>query len=86
MDRKVQRKKEYNRINKRYNNGINTAIRYLAYCKKEYAIENIRDRMTALYKFTSILSYINAEAPWYFKEIHNIDKLSTPLFEDIFPL
>ena len=65
------------------NLAINSAIKYLKYCKSSYKIENIRDRMTALYKFTSILSYINAEAPWYFKEIHNIDKLSTPLFEDI---
>lgn len=66
-----------------YNGGINAAIRYLEYCRSSYNIENIRDRMTALYKFTSILSYINVEAPWYFKEIHNVDKLSTPIFEDI---
>lgn len=65
------------------NLAINSAIKYLKYCKSSYKIENIRDRMTALYKFTSILSYINAEAPWYFKEIHNVDKLSTPIFEDI---
>lgn len=68
---------------KTYYESTNTAIKYLNYCNSSYNVENIKDRMTALYKFASILSYINTEAPWYFKEIHNIDKLSTPLFEDI---
>lgn len=68
---------------KTYYESVNTAIKYLKYCSSSYNIENIKDRMAALYKFASILSYINTEAPWYFKEIHNIDKLSTPLFEDI---
>ena len=62
--------------------GENCAIRYLTYCKDMYHDEDVQSRISALYKFTSILSYICMNAPWFFKSVRGLDKLSVPVLND----
>lgn len=62
--------------------GENTAAKYLYFCKSMYKDEDTESRISALYKFTSILSYICANAPWFFKSIKGVDKLSVPILND----
>ena len=62
--------------------GENCAIRYLTYCKDMYHDEDVQSRISALYKFTSILSYICLNAPWFFKSVRGLDKLSVPVLND----
>jgi len=63
-----------------YNNQtflLNTsALRYLYGIRKYYMHERIHERIIALAKFTSLLSYINCACPWFFKSISNISKLN----------
>lgn len=60
----------------------NGAAKYLHNTCGMYEEENPRDRITALYKFASILSYICNTAPWYFKGVNGLDKLSVPIMDD----
>lgn len=60
----------------------NGAARYLYNVGDMYREENPKDRINALYKFTSILSYICNNAPWYFKGVHGLDKLSIPIVDE----
>ena len=62
--------------------GANTAAKYLNYLGDDYLQERPADRINALYKFTSILSYICNNAPWYFKSIKGLDKLSNPILDE----
>lgn len=60
----------------------NSALTYLKSCSKSYYQEKITNRITALYKFASLLSYITTNAPWYFKSIKGLDKASAPILQD----
>jgi len=62
--------------------GVNTAAKYLNYLGDDYLQERPADRINALYKFASILSYINTNAPWYFKSVKGLDKLSNPVLTE----
>jgi len=65
-----------------FKNSTNTAAKYLYYCKDMYRDENTEKRITALYKFASILSYICSNAPWFFKGVKGMDKLSIPSIKE----
>lgn len=68
--------------NPNFKYGTNTAAKYLYYCKDMYRDENTEKRITALYKFASILSYICSNAPWFFKGVKGMDKLSIPSIKE----
>jgi len=60
----------------------NSALTYLKSCSQSYYQEKIKHRITALYKFGSLLSYITTNAPWYFKAIKGLDKASVPVISE----
>ena len=51
-----------------------TAYKYLYINKEHYPKLYIGDRLKALEKFGTILSYINGHAPWFFDSIGGLDK------------
>ena len=51
-----------------------TAYKYLYINKEHYPKLYIGDRLKALQKFGTILSYINGHAPWFFDSIGGLDK------------
>lgn len=55
-------------------NSANTALKYLLVSRKLYKQEKIMDRILALYKFISILSFISSKTPWFFQSIRGLDK------------
>lgn len=60
----------------------NSAAKYLYISRKLYIQERINDRISALSKFTSILSYINTKAPWFFKSVKGLNNISKPYTSD----
>lgn len=50
----------------------NTALLYLLNLRNLYQQERVYDRISALYKFVTLLSYINSKAPWFFKSIKGL--------------
>lgn len=56
---------------------VNTASKFLFLSKDLYKGEKLDHRLTALYKFGSILSYIQTNASWFFKSIKGLDRAST---------
>jgi hypothetical protein len=60
----------------------NSALTYLRSCMGLYKYEKIQHRITALYKFASILSYITTNAPWYFKDVKGLDKAAMPIVKE----
>ena len=64
--------------NANFKNAINSAAKYLYISKTLYKQERPLERITALFKFASILSYINTTAPWYFKGIKGLDACTQP--------
>ena len=60
----------------------NSAAKYLYTVRKFHKQEKPKDRINALYKFTSILSYINTNAPWYFKSIKNLNNAALPVINE----
>ena len=70
-------------LNSKYlTTAVNSAAKYL------YSVRNIHryakplDRINALYKFTSTLSYINTNAPWYFKSVKGLNNAANPIMND----
>lgn len=61
-----------------FTNAINSAAKYLYLSKTLYRQERPLERITALFKFTSLLSYISTSAPWYFKGIKGLDACGKP--------
>lgn len=61
---------------------VNSASKFLYLSKELYKGEKLNDRLTALYKFGSILSYIQSNASWFFKSIKGLDKASTDYTTD----
>lgn len=68
--------------NAKFTNAINSAAKYLYISKHMYKQERPLERITALFKFASILSYINTSAPWYFKGIKGLDECARPKLEN----
>lgn len=60
----------------------NSAAKYLYSIRNLHPQIKAKDRITALYKFASILSYINMNAPWYFKSINGLDKAILPVINE----
>ena len=60
----------------------NSAAKYLYSIRKYHKQEKPKDRINALYKFTSILSFINTNAPWYFKGVRNLNSAMSPVIDD----
>lgn len=60
----------------------NSAAKYLYTVRNLHKNNKSRDRINALYKFASILSYINTNAPWYFKAINGLDKAVNPVMDE----
>ena len=60
----------------------NSALTYLNACQPLYKQEKIKDRINALKKFCSILSYISTNAPWYFKGVKGLDKAAFPIIKE----
>lgn len=59
-----------------------SAAKFLHISKELYSSEKLSHRLTALYKFANTLSYIQSNAPWFFKSIKGLDKASTDYTED----
>lgn len=64
----------------------NGALKYLMYMslddEKWYKSLVPKDRYYALKRFTKILSYINCNAPWFFKSIKGLSKAGEPIIGD----
>lgn len=60
----------------------NTAFKYLDTCTSLGTYYKCPDRMIALQKFASILSYISTYAPWFFKSVKNLNQANVPLVDD----
>lgn len=65
-----------------YKYATNSAAKYLAYSHQLYAQERPNDRIEALHKFASILSYINTNTPWFFKSVRGLNNVQTPLLNE----
>ena len=77
---------ENNEAKKSNRNGFmlsnNSASKYLYTCSASYYNERLGDRILALKKFTSLLSYICTNAPWFFSGIKGLDKISGVNFKN----
>lgn len=58
----------------KYLSASNTAAKYLASLGKNYTYIHPKERLAALEKFVGTLSYINCNAPWFFKSIKNLNE------------
>ena len=65
-----------------FTQATNSAAKYLYTNVRNHKQIKIKDRINALYKFTSILSYITDNAPWYFKEVKNLNNAAIPVVDD----
>ena len=60
-----------------------SAAKYLTLCQSSYFNYKIPERLEALKKFVRTLSYININAPWFFKSIKGLDKADVPLVDEL---
>jgi hypothetical protein len=60
------------------NSATNSAAKYLYSVRNLHKNIKAKDRVNALYKMASILSYINLNAPWYFKSVKQLNKALIP--------
>lgn len=60
----------------------NSAAKYLYLSRRLYVQENIKSRLAALEKFTSILSYVSTNAPWFFKAVKGLTAAGRPYIND----
>ncbi len=65
-----------------FNTATNSAAKYLYSIRNLHIQEKPIDRINALYKFASILSYINSNAPWYFKSVKGLNKVMNPTLNE----
>lgn len=63
-----------------YMHATNSAAKYLKLCSLSqlYSSRRVEDRLNTLVRFVKTLSYINCNAPWFFKEIRGLDKAMIP--------
>lgn len=61
----------------------NSAFKYLHTCTSLGTYSKCPDRMIALQKFASILSYISTYAPWFFKSVKNLNEANVPVVNDL---
>ena len=60
----------------------NSAAKYLYSVRNLHKNIKAKDRVNALYKMASILSYINLNAPWYFKSVKGLNKTVIPVLDE----
>jgi len=60
----------------------NSAAKYLYSVRNLHKNIKAKDRVNALYKMASILSYINLNAPWYFKSVKGLNKAVLPVLDE----
>lgn len=60
----------------------NSAYMYLQNIVSRGQFERVMARKEALVKFVKILSYINTNAPWFFKDVKNLNQANIPLLND----
>ena len=60
----------------------NSAAKYLYSVRNLHKNMKSKDRINALYKMASILSYINLNAPWYFKSVKGLNKAVLPVLDE----
>lgn len=66
-----------------YVNSNNSAANYLKYCLGRYNQEKLDERINSLHKFASILSFITANAPWFFIGVEGLDKVGNPEIDNV---
>lgn len=59
----------------------NTAINFLYTKQNAHKTSSIKSRITALRKFSRILSFINCKAPWFFKQVNGLQDAEINLNE-----
>ena len=64
------------------NGATNSAAKYLYSVRNLHKNIKAKDRINALYKMASILSYINLNAPWYFKSVKGLNKAVIPVLDE----
>ena len=64
------------------NSATNSAAKYLYSVRNLHKNIKAKDRVNALYKMASILSYINLNAPWYFKSVKGLNKAVLPVLDE----
>ena len=62
---------------------VNSATDYLIQCKELFKYHKLEDRMVCLQRFTRLLSYININAPWFFKSVKNLSQISKPKLDNL---
>lgn len=68
--------------NEKFTQAANSAAKYLYYARELYTQERADERIEALHKFASILSYINTNSPWFFKSVRGLNNVSAPLLNE----
>lgn len=61
---------------------VNSAAKFLFVGKDQYAYLKPIERIDALFKFSSILSYISSSAPWYFTSVTGLDEALVPTLNE----
>ena len=62
---------------------VNSATDYLLQCKQLFSYEKLNERIVCLQRFTRLLSYININAPWFFKSVKNLSQASKPKLDNL---
>ena len=62
--------------------GVNTAYRYLMDSAPIYKINKLDERAECLRRFVNLLSFINLNAPWFFKGIKNLSVAGNPVINN----
>lgn len=65
-----------------YYGGINTAFDYLVNCNDHYKVYSLLHRAECLAKFVRLLSFINLNAPWFFKGVKNLAAAGNPVINN----
>jgi len=66
----------------KFTQATNSAAKYLYTINKNHRQIKAKDRINALHKFTSILSFISDNAPWYFKEVKGLNNAVSSVIND----
>ena len=59
----------------------NSAYMYLQNVVSRGQFERVMARKDALVKFVRILAYINSNAPWFFKDVKNLNQANVPIMD-----
>ena len=68
--------------NQYFYSATNSAAKYLYVASNLYRQERPLERITALFKFTSLLSFISSNAPWFFKSVKGLNNIYSGITKD----